>query len=142
MQIRLARIQFTNLDYQVDTYDPEVTHELETSFGVGSNFASDNNKAFAVNFDIKLKSADDKFRLNLKATAHFSTEENIGENFQKSSFVSINAPAIAFPYVRTYISNLTLNSGYDPIILPSINFVQLASQKDQEDQSNQEEDSL
>ncbi|WP_037314190.1 protein-export chaperone SecB [Salegentibacter sp. Hel_I_6] len=142
MQIRLGRIQFTNLDYQVDTYDPEVTHELETSFGIGSSFASDNNKAFAVNFDIKLKSADDKFRLNLKATAHFSTEEDIDDDFQKSSFVSINAPAIAFPYVRTYISNLTLNSGYDPIILPSINFVQLASQKDQEDQSNQQENSL
>lgn len=134
MQIRLGRIQFTDLDYRVDTYDPKVTHELETSFGIGSSFTTDNKKAFAVNFDIKLKSADDKFHLNLKATAHFSTEEDIDENFQKSSFVSINAPAIAFPYVRTYISNLTLNSGYDPIILPSINFVQLASQKDQEDQ--------
>ena len=50
----------------------------------------------------------------------------VDEKFKQSDFLTINAPAIAFPYVRSYISNLTLQSGFSPIILPSVNFVKLA----------------
>ena len=39
-----------------------------------------------------------------------------------------NAPAIAFPYVRVFISNITLNAGYNPIVLPSFNFIKLAEE--------------
>ena len=51
----------------------------------------------------------------------------ITEDFKLSSFPKINAPAIAFPYLRAFVSNLTLQSGLEPVILPSINFVQLAN---------------
>ncbi len=37
------------------------------------------------------------------------------------NFMSINAPAIMFPYIRAYISSLTGLSGIQPIILPTIN---------------------
>ena len=54
-------------------------------------------------------------------------DEKITEDFKLSSFSKINAPAIAFPYLRAFVSNLTLQSGLEPVILPSINFVQLAN---------------
>ena len=129
MQIRFSHIQFTELNYKVATFDKEVTHELDTSLVIGNMF-SDYKRDFAIVFDFTLQNNSEKFKLELKAIAHFSTQSDIDEDFKNSAFVNINAPAIAFPYVRTFISNLTLNSGYDPIVLPAFNFLQLAEEKE------------
>ena len=56
----------------------------------------------------------------------FETDSPITEDFKKSSFPLINAPAIAFPYLRSFLSVLTMQAGYSPIMLPSINFVEFA----------------
>lgn len=128
MQIKFNDIQFTELDYKVETFDKDITHELETSLSIVSMF-SDDKKSFAIAFNITLQSKSQKFKLKLKSIAHFSTQNDIDDEFKNSLFVDANAPAIAFPYVRTFISNLTLNSGYDPIVLPSFNFLQLAEEK-------------
>ncbi|WP_222708016.1 protein-export chaperone SecB [Algibacter pacificus] len=60
----------------------------------------------------------------------FKLDKDISEEFKLSDFPKINAPAIAFPYLRAYISNLTLQSGFEPVMLPSINFVNLAKEKE------------
>jgi preprotein translocase subunit SecB len=129
MQIQFNHIQFTELDYKVKTFDKSITHELDTSLTFGSSFPEDDTKKFAIIFDFSLQSKSKKFKLKLKAVAHFSTQENINDDFKNSPFININAPAIAFPYVRSFISNLTLNSGYDPIVLPALNFVKLAEKE-------------
>ena len=36
-------------------------------------------------------------------------------------FICHNAPAILFPYIRAYISNITALGGIAPIILPTLN---------------------
>ena len=54
--------------------------------------------------------------------AVFGTSEPIDEDFKESDFVKINSPAIAFPYLRSFISTLTLNAGLPPLILPAYNF--------------------
>lgn len=38
-----------------------------------------------------------------------------------TKFFTENAPAIAFPYIRAYISTLTVLSGITPITLPTLN---------------------
>lgn len=129
MQIRFNHIQFTELDYKVNSHDKEITHELETTLGVFTLFSDDNRNGFAVQFDILMKSKSKKFKLKLKSIAHFSTPDEISNEERKSPFFEINAPAIAFPFVRAFISNLTLSSGYDPVVLPSFNFMQLADEK-------------
>ncbi len=75
-----------------------------------------------------MQSKSKKFKLKIKAVAHFSTIDAIDDGFKQSPFIRINAPAIAFPYIRTFISNLTLNSGFDAIILPTFNFIQMAEE--------------
>lgn len=42
---------------------------------------------------------------------------------QRNAFISMNAPAILFPYIRAYVSSLTAQSGIAPIIMPTINLV-------------------
>lgn len=83
----------------------------------------------------KLNINDRSFDLIIEAFFNFEiVDEKMTEDFKLSSFPKINAPAIAFPYLRAFVSNLTLQSGLEPVILPSINFVQLANN----DSSNKE----
>lgn len=49
----------------------------------------------------------------------------LNNDFIKSPFLKVNASAIPFPYIRSFVSNLTLQAGYAPVILPSVNFVAL-----------------
>lgn len=80
-----------------------------------------NHRSFAIRFYTHIE--DENFDLELESIFHFTTDENITEEFKESYFTKINAPAIAYPYLRAYISNLTLQSNGDPVILPTINFV-------------------
>ena len=124
--IRLLDIQFTKIDCNINSYNKNITSELITSLGIVSLFDEEDKKKFAIAFQIGLNNEDNSFKLEVKAIAHFIANIELDQNFEQSAFVKINAPAIAFPYVRTFISNLTLNTGYNPIVLPSFNFVKLA----------------
>lgn len=84
---------------------------------------SNNEKVFGTTFLISLN--DPNFNLNLNATYWFKCDNKIDEEFRKSDFVKINAPAIAYPYVRAYITQVCLASGFGAKILPTINFVEL-----------------
>lgn len=129
-QIRIKHIQVTELSLNVKTFDKDVTNKLKTSFGFGDGFIENSKSEFGIIFDISLENEEKEFVLKLKATAHFETDKEIDEDFKTSSFVKVSAPAIAFPYIRTFISNLTLNSGYEAIMLPSFNFIKMAEEKE------------
>jgi len=128
MKIKLDHVQFTEITYNVSTFDLDITEELESSFEMSLLFSEESPNYFCVVFELNM-SKDDVFELSLKANAHFTTDKNISKSEQSSPLLKINAPAIAFPYLRTFVSNLTLNSGYNPIILPTFNFVQMAQEK-------------
>ncbi|MBK9639259.1 MAG: protein-export chaperone SecB [Bacteroidetes bacterium] len=84
--------------------------------------------AFGINFKINLISQNSQSEewVSIKVEYHaiFECDSEITDEFLESSFVRISAPAIGFPYVRSFISNITLQAGIPPVILPSINFVQ------------------
>jgi preprotein translocase subunit SecB len=129
LQIQLKHIQVTELNFKLDSFEQKIPIPLETNLGFGFAISDEIKNVFAIIFDLKLEDKEKKFILSLKATAHFETDKPIDSDFQNSPFAKINAPAIAFPYIRTFVSNLTLNSGLNPIFLPSFNFVKLAADK-------------
>ena len=126
MKIQLKNWKTANLSMSLLD---ERTKRDNDSFDLESgNFFSDDeeNNTFGVAF--KLNINDRSFDLIIEAFFNFEiVDEKITEDFKLSSFPKINAPAIAFPYLRAFVSNLTLQSGLEPVILPSINFVQLAN---------------
>lgn len=133
MKIQLKNWKIANLSMSLLD---ERTKRDNDSFDLESgNFFSDDeeNNTFGVAF--KLNINDRSFDLIIEAFFNFEiVDEKMTEDFKLSSFPKINAPAIAFPYLRAFVSNLTLQSGLEPVILPSINFVQLANN----DSSNKE----
>lgn len=74
-------------------------------------------------FNVTLKSEDTIFYLNASFIATFETHGiEINNEYLNNPLIKSNAPAMVFPFIRAYISNIMQNSGYYPIILPSFNF--------------------
>lgn len=89
-------------------------------------FPIGDKKSFNLLFEVKIRDID--FDMSISMLAIFGLDEEITEKFKVSDFPKINAPAIAFPYLRALISNITLQAGFKPVMLPSINFVEFAKQ--------------
>lgn len=58
----------------------------------------------------------------------FTFEADIEEK-RLENLLSTNAVAIIFPYLRAIVSNISINSGIPPIILPVMNIVELLKRK-------------
>lgn len=69
------------------------------------------------------------YEIKIEYISVFSTKEDINKEFMTSPFIKINAPAIGYPFLRSFISMLTVNSGYNPAILPTINFVEFSKKQ-------------
>jgi len=114
------------------------TREAEISYE-NEDFKSD------ININIGHNIKDDKLFVSLEVAFIAGTESNkqiditvnmlgifIIPKLEKKAleqFVKINAPAIIFPFIREHIANLSLKSGLQPILLPPINFIKLAKEK-------------
>lgn len=82
---------------------------------------------FVLEFDLTLGAdTPGPVHLDLKYYAWFQVEGPLPNDLVANDFVMINAPAIAYPYLRAYVSQLTLISGVQPVLLPVVNFVELA----------------
>ena len=123
MKIQLINWEIVEMNYSL--LNTKERRE-ENSFGlkfkkVFNSKNSKNNYSFRIICFLTVE--DKKFDLNIEAMFNFETDEEITEEFKNSHFPKINAPAIAYPYLRAFVSNLTLQSGVDPAMLPTINFV-------------------
>lgn len=120
LNTRVKSLNFT--DYQGDD-------DFTVSFGNG--YCDDDRKCFIVKFDISVKS-EHGYQFDLEYIAEFGTNNDITEEFMSSHFPVVNAPAIAYPFMRSFVSTITLNAGYEPVILPTINFQAMDKKRKEE----------
>jgi preprotein translocase subunit SecB len=123
--IKLIYTQATNVKYIIDPFENNQLQDIKLDIKHRLLFPQNEDKIFLVEYIVNLKSPNNKFSLDVFFIASFSTLEKITEDFKNSTFVNTSAPAIAFPYIRCFISNFTLNSGIRPIILPAFNFTEV-----------------
>ncbi len=99
---------------------------LEEAYKLKLNVFPDANRQemFAVMFQAEL-THHQEFKIELHYVAWFECLEPFKKEELNSPFVLVNAPAIAFPFLRSFVSLLTLNSGFRPAILPTVNFVKM-----------------
>lgn len=107
---------------------PKKYKERAFEFDFECKFSEEESDTFVLIFYLTIINPD-KFKVDIEYASFFQASESINEDFIKSPFPIINAPAIAFPYLRCLLSNFTLNAGFEPVILPSINFVEFAEEK-------------
>ena len=86
---------------------------------------SKNNKTFLLEQQVEVSDENNKFKINIRTSAQFDFDEVLDDE-KSFSFFIINAPAIVFPYIRAYISNLTALSGLSTITLPTLNLSEMS----------------
>ncbi len=123
-KIDFLGIKFPETEVKTNSLENSVTESIESNLSVAIMLNTEDDSWFGIEFSISLTNKD--FEMRVKAVAQFRTAQSMTEEFKESQFLTVNAPAIAFPYVRSYISNVTMNSGYTPITFPAVNFVTLS----------------
>lgn len=121
MQISLRETKVESFNFEGIESPPQ-----EDMFKL-SFFNAYNESYFVVKFDISLESKEG-FSLSLSYVAYFEADSDLDDDFKKSHFPKVNAPAIAYPFLRSFISTLVVNSGYGAVILPTINFQALSEE--------------
>lgn len=120
MKIRLSHSFVKELSL-VHNIDEGRDSEPDFTLNTQALFRADNLSDFIVAFDVEINSPSE-YKIKILYASVFITDEDIDQNFRLSHFPVVNAPAIAFPYLRSLITTITVNSGFAPAILPSINF--------------------
>jgi len=119
-QIRIAAFKADYINLEQKEFEKS-NFELALETG----FSEDDLRSFRIKFRAVI-SSEVGYELIIEYSSFFETEEVIVESFKSSNFVTINAPAIAYPFLRSFISTITLNAGYEPVLIPTINFQALA----------------
>lgn len=83
---------------------------------------TDDQSSFVVSFNLHLNVHNEKILFIEFESTFACSEVSDFEEFSKGHFPHVNAPAIAFPFLRSFIGTILLNAGYEPIFLPSLNF--------------------
>ncbi|MFK5969718.1 MAG: protein-export chaperone SecB [Candidatus Marithrix sp.] len=128
MNIKFLGTKVSKLSLLVDE-DNESKLEDDFQLSFNNGYSENDDNSFIVRFFVNFSSKEEKFKLDLEYIGFFSADESISEEFKSSHFPTINAPAIAYPFMRSFINTITINANLNPVILPTINFQELVQQK-------------
>lgn len=81
---------------------------------------------FHLELSVSITEQSERFHVNLVSIGVFEFDEGADLEAYKSSFFTLNAPAIMYPYIRAYVSTLTTQSGVFNVTLPTYNLTALA----------------
>ena len=98
-----------------------VIEGLELKYKISpSGVIDEDNKTFELQLIVEIVDDKNRFESKVVIVGHFEFKE-ITKVDSLNNYFFINAPAIVFPYVRSYIAALTSLSGFETINLPPIN---------------------
>lgn len=108
-----VKLKFISVDFPVVNFhsekqlteNPEIKIEIEPKVF----FPKENPNHFKIIQEVDV-SVKDVFNLFIVAIGNFELN-NVEDERLKNNFVNMNAPAIMFPYIRSFISTLTSNLG-------------------------------
>ncbi len=102
---------------------------LENTVDIKRSTQHFSESIFAVHLDVMVQSKNNSdnselFSISLKIAGLF--EVSGPESERLSQFDKINAPAIIYPYVREYVSSISTRAEMPTLLMPPVNFVELA----------------
>lgn len=96
----------------------EIGEDME--FGIApEGVFNEAENTFLLTLNVVAKDKEQNLDLSLTIKGMF--EYDTDDMNELIPYISMNAPAIMFPYIRAYISNITALGGTQPIILPTLN---------------------
>lgn len=135
MKIKLLDYRVVDLRLQASEQDSHMEMASnDLSLEVGQFYPDDEKNIFGIGF--KVFFGQEGFNVKAEMRFFFEIDSVITEDFKNGPFPAINAPAIAFPYLRSFLSILTMQAGYAPVMIPSVNFVEFAKRAVKNETSN------
>ena len=104
-----------NFAYQIMTHCDDVEKNI-IYVQVGASTPASEEEIYPFNFKVVY-------------AGKFSFDEDIPSEL-KRQYCNVNCPAIIFPFLREFVTEITTRSGFAPLILPPINFVKYSKEKD------------
>jgi preprotein translocase subunit SecB len=122
MEFRLTNTFVRNL--KLEHLDDEPSEEAN-DLKYAPVYRDDKPREFAVVFDLRQQMKPDGL-LTLQFLAVFETSSDITQENRKSHFPKVNAPAVAYPYLRAFVSQFSALAGCQTHTLPIRNFIKAA----------------
>ncbi|MCZ8298507.1 MAG: protein-export chaperone SecB [Flavobacterium sp.] len=108
-----VKLRFLSVDFPVVNFQSEKqlleNQEINIDIEPKVFFPKDNKSHFKIIQEVNI-SVDEVFNLFIVAIGSFELND-VDDEKMKAHFVNMNAPAIMFPYIRSFISTLTSNLG-------------------------------
>lgn len=102
-------VDFINIKFDANKqYDNEA--EIDLNIEPKVFYPKDQGNFFKIFMEVSIE-CNDFFSLNLVGIGNFEFNKDFDDKELKKTFINANAPAIMFPYVRSFITNLTSNLG-------------------------------
>lgn len=109
---------------------PTTSILIDTKGGI----SPEGNKAF---LELTIKTSKEEkipFEAEIKMVGLFELI-NIPTD-QHANFLKVNAPAIVFPFIREHLASLTVKAGFQPVLINTVNFVQMAKDSEEPQPKN------
>lgn len=119
-KFRLKDYKITQSHFNINPENISATDNMAIEIK-RENLLNESESLFKLDMSVNMSDEKGNINISTKIEGLFEFDSDLDET-QKNNFFDINAPAILYPYVRAYISSLTSLSGFNHIILPTINF--------------------
>ena len=123
MNKKVEKARFRIVEYLFKETSIKLTGEDisdDVEFGIEPNgIFEEDNKMFILTLNVLVKDKKSSLEVKMTVTGKFKYETN--DIQELVPYLGFNAPAIMFPYIRAYITNITALGGMSPIILPTLN---------------------
>ena len=103
--------------------------DLDFRFDYEVEFPENVDNKFLIVIQAILKNKD--YQLETIFLSEFQVDGITDDNFKKSKFPFVNAPAIAYPFFRAFVASTLVNNGLEVHYLPSVNFEALFKEKNE-----------
>ena len=117
-QFRFLDFKVVKSIYQIDTQKFKQGGKLDVNFKFPTDLDYAQEKLISFPMEVLIENEDKSLRIQVGVIGIFESDVDITK---EKSFIEVSAPAIIFPYIRAYVSNLTSMSGIQPILLPTYN---------------------
>lgn len=126
-QIKKASLKLKNFIVSefkiVRSPDYEFNGEIDITLDPSGVYIRDEN-SYQLTLDVSVSDDSKGFEIFVKAVGFFEIKPGEDENTLTNYFYT-NAPAIIFPYIRSYVSGVSALSGLETVNLPIMNLSRL-----------------
>lgn len=140
MNKKVEKARFRFVEYLFKETSIKLTGEDisdDVEFGIEPNgIFEEDNKMFILTLNVLVKDKKSSLEVKMTVTGKFEYETN--DIQELVPYLGFNAPAIMFPYIRAYITNITALGGMSPIILPTLNMESVGKELLDKISSNEE----